>query len=407
MPTEINDVTNTEEKCFAYSRTAVTPQLLKKVRWVAQRKIVVLFSVALVLCAVLTVALICSGEKSGRTLVAIPAFMAVILAIVLVRVLTASKSQEKKSLQMYPNYVYEYLFYCDRVTVTGKSDTSNTEFTVKYADIKRTLQDDDYAYVFYENMVLPIEKSNITEYADIVLKKLKATGESPAEYGKSGMGVRALLLTMFVLSLLTIFIAVFAVMICIKTSPLPDFGFNMTEYMWIFLVFIPLPLASAILGIVFIKKGYKCKKNIVAGFIMCALLAVYGCFTFAFRDTVGHDFDNYTAALEATVNINLPDNGYVSYQTNTYADTNGMIKFDNADEILQIVQSDKRFTRSVPSSIVSSYHVTRTANYDYFLLYDATCYEYADFSGDHEGHRFIYLAYNADTNVLYVVDFTK
>ena len=88
-----------------------------------------------------------------------------------------------------------------------------------------------------------------------------------------------------------------------------------------------------------------------------------------------------------------------------------MIKFDNADEIHHIVASSEYFARdtnSIPSNLISSYDMAMTADYDYFLLYDATCGEYHYINTyNHDGHHFIYIAYSVNKNILYVLDFTK
>lgn len=54
------------------------------------------------------------------------------------------------------------------------------------------------------------------------------------------------------------------------------------ENMWLFFLFTPVPIASAVLGFVLRSKGYKYKKNIIAGIVMTLILCVYGSFTFMF-----------------------------------------------------------------------------------------------------------------------------
>ena len=56
----------------------------------------------------------------------------------------------------------------------------------------------------------------------------------------------------------------------------------MTENMWVFFLFLPVPIASIVFGFYLKKKGYKYKKNVVVGIIMAALLCIYGSFNFIF-----------------------------------------------------------------------------------------------------------------------------
>ena len=52
--------------------------------------------------------------------------------------------------------------------------------------------------------------------------------------------------------------------------------------MWLFFLMTPVPVSSIVMGFVLKCKGYKYKKNMIAGFIILALLCIYGSFTFMF-----------------------------------------------------------------------------------------------------------------------------
>lgn len=54
------------------------------------------------------------------------------------------------------------------------------------------------------------------------------------------------------------------------------------ENMWLFFLMTPIPVFSTVFGCILKAKGYKYKKNIVAGIIMTILLCIYGSFTFIF-----------------------------------------------------------------------------------------------------------------------------
>lgn len=401
-----------EQKCFACAQTAVTPQLFKKAQKLSQGKLIAVYVIGLLLGIAMLVALSCSKDPSALSTLPVPIFIIVEFAAILIRLITYSKSQEKKFLQKQRNYVYRYLFYGDHMTVKGKSENTSTVFPVKYGEIKKTVRDNDFVYVFYENYILPIEKASISEHTDTVLDLLKTSNaKNDNDYGENKVSVRVALILTFILSLLSIFIALITVMISLVTSPLPDFGFSMVEHMWKFFLVIPIPLTSAILGIVFLRKKYKCKKNIIAGLIMCALLAIYGSFTFIFQNQIGHDF-GYVNYIENVSGVDLPDSGYITYQLDENKMlTTAMIKFDNANKIANLVKTDERFrqnTNAIPSNLLPTYDVAATADYDYFLLYDQTCKTYNSATlGTHNYHNFIYIAYSVDKNVLYVVDFEK
>ena len=89
-----------------------------------------------------------------------------------------------------------------------------------------------------------IENNNRSEFRNIASKN----------------NVKNLLLLAFIFSILSLFFALIIVSISMNSSPLPSFPFSMTEHMWKFYLFLPLPLASLILGVIYIGQGYKCKK---------------------------------------------------------------------------------------------------------------------------------------------------
>lgn len=57
---------------------------------------------------------------------------------------------------------------------------------------------------------------------------------------------------------------------------------QVTENMWVFFVFAVIPIVSLIYGFFLKSKGYKYKKNIIAGIVMTIFLCIYGSFVFMF-----------------------------------------------------------------------------------------------------------------------------
>lgn len=337
---------------------------------------------------------------------------ALIVILLLTFIVRNEKAIDRDTKDGYSNC--KYWFYDDKIDIEALAKTGFSKLTVKYSDIDKTVERDEYFFVFVKNVIYAINKQELGNDIETVALLIKAPtigGAGNVTPYKTHSRIRRSLLAMFILSLLSIYIALIATVIAIGASPLPDFDFTMVEYMWIFYLVIPIPLASAILGMVYLGKKYKCKKNIVAGFIMCAVLAIYGSFTFAFKNETKHDFAKVTS-IESAVRLDLPDSGYVSYHTSgsgTKLQTKGMIKFDDQNGILNTVRNCNHFITDASSfeNVVSSYNRTETKNYDYFLLYDVTCLIYNDINvlREHIGHHFVYLAYSADKNVLYFAEF--
>ena len=85
---------------------------------------------------------------------------------------------------------------------------------------------------------------------------------------------KVFLLLLFWLSIASLFIGVeLANFLSQITNDLTE-----CKYMWVLLLFLPIPIASVLLGIKYKKIGYSCKKNIIGGIIMIFFLCIYSYF---------------------------------------------------------------------------------------------------------------------------------
>ena len=213
--------------------------------------------------------------------------------------------------------------------------------------------------------------------------------------------IKTILIFAFAMSIASIFLALLVVFLSIQSSPLPNFPLAMAEYMWKFFLIIPIPLTSLILGIVFVKKGYKCKKNIVAGIIMIVLLSMFGSFTYKFSSFISHDVEYLTEISHAT-NIDIPLNAYisVSYNYTNEGDSLAMVKFEDDRMYVDNIQNNSNWKTDIsfiPSSVDNLYVLTLTSDYEYFVVYNVTSNTYNTFDG-----KLIYFAYDVETNVLFI-----
>lgn len=404
---KINAQPSIQEKptCLVSVTTKYTVDLFKHVYKIASKKFNLIIFILIVLLTLISIDVITSDNDNLELI--LPIFLIILLASLFIR----NKLQIKRritELQSNPNIVANIMFFRDYFNLETTSDKANSNWSVPYSDVKKVINDEKYILIYFGNTFVPVEKNQSDINYDFILKLLNVSGGN-TKIPQSGK-VKKLLNVMFVLSLLSIFIAMAIVVICIESSPLPDFPSVMLEYIWTLLLVIPLPLSSAILGIIFSKKKYRCKKNIIAGFIMSALLLIYGSIGFAFKDMNIHDF-GYVNELEQTIDIDLPNSGYISREKNRldYIKNFAMIKFDDADEIFEIVSADKRFvtdTDFMPLNFIDYFHTTYTSDNDYFMLYDVT-FNKVNTVSPYVEHRYIFIAYNVEKNVMLVIDFVK
>lgn len=400
--------TTEKEEYLACVQTKYTSELVKHINKVSAKKFYITCIVGIIISIWMGIGIALSN--ADNTALIAPIIFVILFAAWLIRLSLLLKKRTAEFLKLFPQGVVTVKLFHDYFEVESTSDNTDFKATIRYGDVKKVINAEKCILVCYGNTVVPIEKNQSEINYDLILKLLNVPSNNKG--ASQNKRLKALLLATFILSLLSVCMALIVTAISVSFSPLPDYPYNMPEYMWIFFVFMPLPLASVILGIIFQAKNYKCKKNIIAGIIMCAVLAIFGSFTFMLADKNNHDF-GYVRELEQTVSMDLPDNGYLSRAINTDKTTNtfAMIKFDDANEIFNVVSDDSRFAtnmNSIPANFIDLYYTTLTSGYHYFMLFDVTSGQVnAIPDSQSEEHRFIFIAYHKDNNILFVLDFMR
>jgi len=191
---------------------------------------------------------------------------------------------------------------------------------------------------------------------------------------------KIILLVLFWLSIVGLFIGLdLATILSEITNDLTEF-----KYMWILLLFLPIPIASVKLGIKYKRMGYHCKKNIIGGSIMIffyCLMSYFTIFYFHERDKLFDDY-SYLTKLESKINFDFPEDGSIvtdmtmpittsSYQTIATS----RVKFYNQDEIKKLESSIKQseiWTNSNSSYLQMLQPTFYVPNYNtniYYLIY--------------------------------------
>lgn len=181
--------------------------------------------------------------------------------------------------------------------------------------------------------------------------------------------------------LLTIFFILSVISIFASTIVISLLGgltvFNISKYSYIHFLFIPIPLISLILGIVYRKEVDTSIRNIIMGIIIILLLTLMG-----FNSTE-YKFEDYSKFLEYKdeLNIELPDKGDLMIFGNDnmkYLYT----KFNKEDneKLYNEIKSSGDFMDSedLKSSLTIFINPIFTSNNknNYFMIYNKTTNEY-------------------------------
>lgn len=387
--------------CLACAKTEYTLGLLKNINTIAYGKRFILLVVAVIISILAIVGVAISDADT--MLLIIPIFLAVMFGALIIGFIILGKKRTAEFLKLNPSCVANIKFFQDFLEVDTSSDNAASTIKIDYCKIKKVINDEKYILIFCGSTIVPIEKTPDTD-CELILKLLNVpVDENNTPKNKK---IKILLLSMFIASLLSIFLAMMTSAICVQYALFPNFEFVFLEYMWIWLLFLPLPLCSAVLGLVFLAKKYKCKKNIIAGVIMCALLSVFGSFSFIYKDYNLHDF-GYVKELEQTAMIDLPDSGYISRakNINSTVKTVAMIKFDDLYALWDLVRTDERFSRYNGVTSFKGLAIDLPSGYTYYWICDTTELIPGVTYERHGKHHCIAFAYCAYGNYLFVVEF--
>jgi hypothetical protein len=223
---------------------------------------------------------------------------------------------------------------------------------------------------------------------------------------------RAISILLFVASLLTIWFA----LICVGIMSVIKLGSTLNENMWMFFLFVPIPIASIVFGYYLKKKGYKYKKNVIVGFIMAVLLLIYGSFSFVFADVYSHS-DEPILKAEQTLNIDIPTHvrintqeweqgtqsasrEYIYYVSDIYFEDYAVENFEKD------IANDSRWINKIPSGIIGITSVFCDVQDDgYCIIYNKDTGEFNTLPSESGEYNFINLIYNADINVMTLVEY--
>jgi len=207
-------------------------------------------------------------------------------------------------------------FYEDYFIRKGKT----ASLIIKYSDITRIVENDTNFYLEYpqKNTVIIIQKNRCDlELISFIREKFNNV-ENVVENSSKFKGTKTYhnpkfikygMIILFVITILSLYAAIltFALVAFSTDSNV----FNFTKNAWVIWLWLPIAILSIVLGIKYKKAGFKCTKNIVAGFIVAFLLLAYG--SFYFFPTHEEDY-NKIYEYQDIIGIELPNNGSLKIQ---------------------------------------------------------------------------------------------
>ena len=386
---------------IAKGESVYDKQLLKKAYLQFNKRRIVLGIVGILLSLAIIISLVIEGVSIPFIILAI--VFCLIFTSTLVSLIYQINKRVLSTIRLNPSIVSTYYFYNDYVKAFTKTTYGNSTRQLFYKDVKKKEVTNDTLYLLFDESFIVIKLENL-DSKERLLEKFQLS-EKTKKGKKYNPVMNGILVALFVLSICSIFIAMITVGICENLSRYPQSLGTMTEYMWIFFLFLPIPVSSFVMGIIYKIKGYKCLKNIIAGSIMAFFLFIYGMFTILFKDQISHDY-GYMNQIEEVVNIDFPDEGYISIDLSVKPAA--YVRFEKIDieAFVESIKNDGRWKDTIafmPADMLDSIYISRITGCDYYCLFDVNASTYNNVQSK-ANHKYILLAYNTNDELLTIIE---
>ena len=395
---EVKDCMISQENSFYQNQISFTNDMFKKIYKKISFKYYLIYFLGIILSFILFFTIL-FNKNMDNGYIALPILFLFTFIFSLIKLKYSISKQINYHLKNNNNMILSYCFYESYMEIEKKSDYSKAYYKKLYRDIVKIYFDKENIYLIYPEIVIPLQKNLINSES---LKKVK----NLLNIKEKQCNKKNIIFRIFtILSILSVFFSLILIAILRGLSPIPEFPYGDSEFMWSFWIFLPIPITTLVLGFVFSKKGVKVKKNIIIGSVMTIILTLFGTFSINQDLKVSHDF-SYLIKVSNITKINFPKKGYISSVTKN-KEIFSMVKFENKNEINYLIQSNSNWQNNlnmIPANFIPLYYASISSTYHYFLVYDALCHSYNTIDYSHKTHEYYYFAYDKTNNILLILN---
>ena len=321
--------------------------------------------------------------------------------------LRAYKNAWKKSQESIVTSRYVYRIDADSLHVQVLRDAILVRtYTLRFSEIEQCRETPNFLILFSFGQVFLLRKSELTP--DSALYKFGVVNRTDEiQYKRWKWISRALVAA----SVLSIFAGI------ILTALVSPTGKEMFDSMWVYYLFTPIPIASFCAGLIFRKKGYPYKKNLIAGIIFTLLLCVYGSYPFIF----GEQFTESTALLvraEQYLGTDFPDEPSISTSGDletplsndmgyVYGTCDLIFDIEAAQPFEQSLPNDDRWRDTLPNDLLGitpSEHAL--PGFDYILIYNSDSREWNTQPAETGTYHFTCIYYRLPEHQMRIVEYS-
>lgn len=363
------------------------------------------FLIGLVLWIVLII--IAFSQKDLLLLVVLSIFL--VRHILRMRKVFANRKLWRDSEERVSQTIYSYDFYDSYFhVVTHRNEEKVKDDTINFSELKNITDIGNVFILQIASSSYIIRKSDLNSDSILFSEYWKRRANAVPQ---KATGLWSIVSWFFCIgSYLSIYGAL------VVESKMSQANHLFTENMWVFFLFVPIPIVSIIIGSFLKKKGLKYKKNIIAGIIMSILLCIYGSMAFISGDFYDHSED-YVLKVEDYVNIDIPAAKQINtkdwtdstssssreeslYECDIYFDSAQVNEFENQ------IKTDEKWLPVVPNELIGILSLWSShQSYDYTLVYNVDTGEYNTLPAETGTYHFICIGYWEEDNKMNIVEY--
>ena len=293
---------------------------------------------------------------------------------------------------------------------------NNVDVKIEYKNIDKIIEDDSNFYIFSKRNICIINKNNCDKKKINFIRNINSNVlVNRMSDSKKGIlkekTFSKILLVLEILSLLSFCGAILSINII--SNKVVDF--LLTEKMFVFWLWLPIPIFSIIFGYYCKRSSINPKLSIRFGVLVSLLLIIFGSFSIVMP--VGRVSYDVVKEYEEVLKIDIPKDGdFVQNKYNTYFDLDKKnvvvteMYFKNDKKLEKYIISNdnwidldtavKEYERIVPYQMKN-----RECNKCYITIYNNDLDKYNSFSDLDKNTHFTVGLYNTESNVLEINSF--
>lgn len=310
-----------------------------------------------------------------------------------------------------------YFFNNELIVVTENSDYYSSS-RYNYSDAFKYEVNKDVVFINFKGKGgLLFNKTQMVGNDELALNNIrfevhKKQVARVAHAGVYNKKYKIISITLFILSLASLYVALAIYSASLNNADLLTFEFALYTYR--FWYALPIPLTSLAFGVYLHKKGVKALKNIIAGVIFSGLILMLG--SFWLFESVMFTYDKaYIGEISQIIDFDLPEGKIITSARNeSYSFGNkktikeSRVEY-NSDGLSEIIQKNVLWK---PKEAAEAYSIktilpgsSLPSKYDYFMIYVKDANLYNEKPAEEKEYKMIFLGYSVKNNSLYILEY--